>query len=148
MRAVGSLYGTQLDLEEDTSKPKTMGVRKRKSNIGICPTEQQEQFIVHAWLTKNGIVHNHSPNGGYRNYAEGAKFKRSGVSPGFPDLEIPYSRKGCHGLYIELKRKIGGKLSEHQIWWGDFLKKNGYAWFEAKGADECIKIVQEYFGIT
>lgn len=118
---------------------------EKKKAINICPTEQQEQFIVHAWLTKKGIIHNHSPNGGYRNPIEAAKFKRLGTSSGFPDLEMPYARKGHHGLYIELKRQSGGKLSENQIWWGKFLIEQGYAWYEARGADEAIKIILDYF---
>ena len=142
MRAVAGLYGTQLDLEG--IKP---NAEKKVIERG-CPTEQEEQFVAHAWMVKKGIVHHHSPNGGYRDYAEGAKFKRMGVSPGFPDFELPYARKGYHGLYIELKRLNGGRLSEHQIWWRDFLLKGGYAWYEAKGAGECIRIVSEYLDLT
>jgi hypothetical protein len=144
MRSVAALYGTQLDLEGVRDK----GDREKKKVERTCPTEQQEQFAVHAWLMKRNIVHNHSPNGGYRDVVEGAKFKRMGVSAGFPDLEFPYARKGYHGLYIELKRLNGGKLSEHQVWWRDHLLKEGYAWFEAKGFDECIRIICDYLGIT
>jgi hypothetical protein len=142
MRHVGALYGTQLDLEGIKPKRAT----KVKGGL-LCPTEQQEQFVVHAWLVRRGIIHNHSPNGGYRDLIEAAKFKRMGVSPGFPDFEIPYPRKGHHGLYIELKRMMGGKLSEFQMQWRDFLVGQGYAWFEAKGADECIKIISDYLDI-
>ncbi len=111
------------------------------------PSEQDEQFRAHAWLVKKGVIHHHSPNGGARDWREGAKFKRMGTSAGFPDFVIPYSRKGYHSLYIELKRVSGGKLSEHQVWWRDFLMREGHAWFEAKGADELIKIVTDYMGL-
>lgn len=142
MRGVRALYGSQLDLVPFEKKK---AVKERVKVL--CPTEQQEQFVVHAWLVKKGIVHNHSPNGGYRDLIEAAKFKRMGVSPGFPDIEVPYARKGYHGLYIELKRMVGGKLSENQIGWRDFLMAQGYAWYEAKGAEECIKIISDYLDL-
>lgn len=108
------------------------------------PTEQDEQFVAVAWLKKMGIPHHHSPNGGSRDVREAAKFKRLGTSPGFPDIWIPLARKSHHGLYIELKRVSGGRLSDHQKYWRDQSLREGYAWYEAKGALECIKIVKDY----
>lgn len=144
--AFDGLYGDKL------STPIVASKLPRKSNSGavvkpkpLFPTEQHEQFVVSAWLRKNNIIHNHSPNGGHRDIREGAKFKRLGTSAGFPDLEIPYPRKGYHGLYIELKRIKGGVLSDSQVYWRDFLLSQGYAWYEAKGAAECIRIVENYF---
>jgi hypothetical protein len=77
--------------------------------------------------------------------AEGVAFKAQGTSAGFPDLTIPYARKGYHGLYLELKRIKGGVLSPEQKWWRDFLQREGYCWFEAKGHEAGIKFVQDYF---
>lgn len=84
------------------------------------------------------------PNGGYRDYYEGAKLKRMGVKSGVPDLCICLARGGYHGLYIELKRIFGGKLSDTQLVWRDILIKEGYMWREAKGSGECIRIVEDY----
>ena len=109
-----------------------------------CPTEQEEQIIAVTWCRKNNILVHHSPNGGYRDVREGAKFKRMGVSAGFPDLELPYMRKGHGGLYIELKRLFGGRLSDSQLFWRDHLIKEGYAWYEAKGAQEAIGFIRDY----
>jgi len=137
-RCYDALYGNG-QLELGTPPPKKRGLPKK-----VCATEQDEQFVAAAWLKKNNIPHHHSPNGGYRDIREAAKFKRLGTSAGFPDFWIPLARKGHHGLYIELKRLFGGVLSEHQQYWRDLSLKEGYAWFEAKGADELIRIVQEY----
>jgi hypothetical protein len=123
---------------------KEMDVGRVKKRI---PLELHEQFVVHAWLAKHGIRHNHSPNGGKRHGREGAKLKRLGMSAGFPDFEIPYARKGYHGLYIELKRLSGGRLEVEQEEWRDFLLGEGFAWHLARGAQECIRIVCEYFDI-
>lgn len=140
MRAVGGLYGKQIDLVAIVPPKK----RKIERN---CPREDYEQIVAHLWMEKKEIVHHHSPNGGKRDIEEAAKFKRMGVSAGFPDFEIPYMRKGFGGLYIELKTLFGGKLSERQIWWRDHLIKEGYAWYVAKGAQECIRIVSEYLDL-
>lgn len=114
-----------------------------KSKV-LHPTEQDEQFRFVAWLQKRAIPHHHSPNGGFRDAREGAKFKRLGTSAGFPDIFIPRVRKGRYGLYIELKRVSGGKLSPGQLYWRDLLISEGYEWHEAKGADEAIRIVENY----
>jgi VRR-NUC domain len=109
-----------------------------------CPTEQQEHFVAAAWLREMNIPHHHSPNGGYRDIREAAKFRRLGTSAGFPDLWIPLARKGYHGLYIELKRVKGGVLSDQQKYWRDLSIKEGYAWFEARGAQQMMDIVLNY----
>lgn len=146
--AYNGLYGAipKKEVEEEGSGEKS----SHKSNLEelrAFPTEQQEQFRVVAWIHRQNLIVHHSPNGGYRDYREGAKFKRLGVSAGYPDLHLPYARKGFHGLFIELKRVKGGRLSDPQIFWRDFLMKEGYAWYEAKGADECINIIQDYLDL-
>lgn len=148
-KAIDSLYGEQIPVEGGHATPK---VKKASSGAKKavkldCPKEQQEQFVFVAWLRAKNIKHQHAANGGYRDIREAAKFKRLGVSAGFPDIEIPYRRKGYGCLYIEIKRRNGGVLSESQKEWRDHLIKEGYAWYEGKGADECISIVCDYLGL-
>lgn len=144
-RALNSLYGNQqLELECDRGQPDPK--HKPKKEKPTCPTEQDEQFVAAAWLRRMNIPHHHSPNGGYRNPIEAAKFKRLGTQPGFPDFWIPLMRKGYGGLYIELKRQYGGVLSEHQKYWRDLSRREGYAWYEAKGASQLMEIVKNYLG--
>ncbi len=139
--AYAALCGVQtdlLDLEE--VKPKSVSPKPNPS----CLTEAEEQIIAATWLSKRNIPFYHVPNGGYRDYYEGAKLKRMGVKSGVPDLCICVARGGYHGLYIELKRVYGGKLSDTQLVWRDILIKEGYMWREAKGSGECIRIVEDY----
>jgi hypothetical protein len=101
-----------------------------------------------------GIRFTASANGGSRNLIEAAKFKRMGVSPGFPDIFIPIpifpyrvDEKGYHGLFIELKRKSGGKLSDYQIDWLEFLRQQGY-WADCcAGFDEAKDVVLRYLAL-
>jgi len=113
----------------------------------LVPSEDHEQWIVARWLDKEGILFYHIPNGGKRDKREAAKFKRTGVKAGIPDICIPIPKKQYHGLYGELKRRRGGKLSDKQRYWIDTLSGQGYFTFVAKGADEFIKFVKYYMEI-
>lgn len=108
------------------------------------PSEDHEQIVVATWLTKNNILFYHIPNGGKRNMYEAVKLKRMGVKAGVPDICIPVPSAGHHGAYGELKRKVGGRVSDTQRHWLDALGAQGYYVFVAEGADEFIKHVQNY----
>ena len=109
--------------------------------------EDQEQILFVTWLNKKGIRVCASANGGSRHYLEAFKLKRMGVSPGFPDLFIPIPCGIYHGLFIEMKRKIGGKISESQVEWINFLKSQGYYAEVAKGFEEAVEITDRYFAL-
>lgn len=113
------------------------------------PTEEQEQIALFNWAewmsnTKwpELAMMYHVPNGGYRNKAEAGRFRAQGVKSGVPDIVLPVARGGWHGLYIELKRTVGGRVSEEQREWLDRLTEQGYyaavcrGWEEAKDAIE------------
>ena len=76
--------------------------------------------------------------------------KRCGYAPGTPDLMIFEPRKGYHGLFIEMKTgktiyTERGKATSEQLEWQEKLKVRGYAAHICYGADEAIKIIDEYF---
>ena len=139
-RVYGSQDGEQLELGDKDNSPK---VSKVKASL-FCPTEIQEQIVVATWLSIKNIPYYHIPNGGYRDYREALKFKRMGVKAGVPDLCICVARGGYYGLYIELKRMVGGRISDAQLLWKEILEYEGYKWVEAKGSEECIKIIEGY----
>ena len=60
---------------------------------------------------------NASLNGVRLTIGQAKKVKKSGMRKGYPDLFLPVARGGYHGLYVELKRKKGGKVSDAQMWW-------------------------------
>ena len=83
-----------------------------------CPTEEQEQRLLLAWAARTGrpelrLLHA-IPNGGKRLKSEAARLQAMGVKPGVPDLCLPVPRGKYHGLYIELKRLYGGRVSPAQ----------------------------------
>lgn len=86
----------------------------------------------------------HIPNGGSRNQIEAAKLKRLGVRAGVPDLCLPVARGKYHGLYIEMKRQEGGRLSEHQKQWIERLRRQGYAAIRCDGHQQAVNALLNY----
>lgn len=114
------------------------------------PTEDTEQAHIFAWAAwargkypELDLMH-HIPNGGKRSKSEAARFKAQGVKAGVPDICLPCARGGYHGLYIELKRTKGGKLSAAQKEWIDALRGQDYKAVVCYGFDEAKGIITEY----
>jgi hypothetical protein len=120
----------------------------RNVRLRVIPSEDQEQIKLATWLTKQGIRFYAIPNGGKRNLLEAVKFKRMGTMPGVPDLCIPIPSGSYHGLYIELKREKGGRVSESQSEWLAFLREKGYYAQVAKGFEEAKEMIEHYFSFT
>lgn len=88
------------------------------------------------------------PNGGSRGSNQrdamrvGAKMKAEGVKKGVSDICLPVKRGPWSGLYIEMKKRGSGKVSEEQSAFGAFVQVQGfgfvvcYTWIEARDAIE------------
>ena len=109
-------------------------------------TEAQEQAEVIEWCGWKRIPVFHIPNGGSRNPIEAANLKRQGVKAGVPDLFVPVAASGCHGLFIEMKRERGGRVSEAQRRWLALLDAQGYRASVCHGAEEAIREIEGYLG--
>ena len=72
------------------------------------------------------------------------KFKRMGVKAGVSDFFIYVPLNGFHGLFIEMKKKKGGSISPKQKAFLDNVQSLGYAGYVANGAEDAIRITQEY----
>ena len=115
-----------------------------------CATEEQEQAAVFQWaalmenqLPELELLH-HIPNGGLRSKTEAVRFKRTGVKAGIPDICLPVARGAWHGLYIELKRKDGGKLSSAQALMMSKLISQNYFAVCCHGAEDACAVIYEY----
>ena len=108
------------------------------------PTEHFEQRAFVMWFkqTYPTIRIFASPNGGARNINVARQLKCEGVSKGVPDLFIP-----AWGLWIEMKRIKGGRLSLEQKDWIDYLKEVGYRVIVGFGAlDTQSQIIKGGYG--
>ena len=84
------------------------------------------------------------PNGGLRNAVVARKLKAEGVKAGVPDIFLPAARCGYHGLYIEMKRTKGGRLSAIQSQWIVDLLNQGYAVYKCEGWVNAKTCIEQY----
>ena len=114
------------------------------------PSEDIEQAQLFAWAQyasgkypELALMH-HIPNGGKRGKAEAARFKLQGVKAGVPDIFLPCARGGYHGLYIELKRVKGGRVSAAQEDFISALRLQGYKVEVCFGMEQAREVLIEY----
>jgi len=102
--------------------------------VNNTPNETQEQIWLMRWSQPPSIrgqypdlkLLYHIPNE-RSDKRQAAILKKMGVKRGVPDLCLPVPRGQFHGLYIEMKRTDGGRVSDDQLWWNEQLISNGYA---------------------
>lgn len=108
----------------------------------VCPqpTEHAEQVAFVRWfrLQYPGVLIFAIPNGGARNKATGGILKAEGVLPGVPDLFIPRWR-----MFVEMKRKKGGRVSPEQQDIMARLKECGYSCIVAHGCEDAIHQLEQ-----
>ena len=123
---------------------------KRTYNPPVIPLEEIEQEHVFLWASMEERAYPELamlyaiPNGGKRAIKTAVALKKQGVKRGVPDMCLPVSRGGYHGLYIELKRVKGGTVSDEQREWIAALNTQGYKAIVCHGAEEAIEQIRGY----
>jgi len=116
-------------------------------------TEEQEACALISWAAYHPICREyliHIPNEGKRTPHFGRRLVLMGLKRGVSDFLLAYpnlpgsSRKFYHGLWIELKRVSGGRLSSDQLSWLEKMEKVGYATAVARGFYEAKAIIEDY----
>lgn len=113
-------------------------------------TESQQQQLLFEWAALAAgrwpelALMYHIPNGGSRSKSEAGRFRAEGVKAGVPDICLPAARGGYHGLYIELKRVKGGRVSPAQQGWIAALRDQGYCACVCKGWDDAAHVIKKY----
>lgn len=97
------------------------------------PSEHQEQAGFVQWFRAKWprVLIFAIPNGGKRNISTARNLKLEGVMPGVPDLFIP-----AWGIWIEMKRQKGGRLSPDQIEMINYLESIGHHVIVGHGATD------------
>lgn len=122
----------------------------RQAPASLLPTESEEQIALFQWAEwYTGQYPEleylyHIPNGGLRNKATAGRLKAEGVKSGVPDVCLPVKNREHSGLYIEMKRRIGGKTSEKQKRWLEFLASQGYLTAVCNGWQEAAALILRY----
>lgn len=117
----------------------------------LIPSEHDEQVRLLEWSEWMARTKSSDyallfaiPNGGQRNKVTAAKLKAEGVKPGVPDLFLPVPKGIYTGLFIEMKRRKGGRVSPDQVKWLAELMSRGYKCIVARGCDQAIEAITYY----
>ena len=127
-----------------------MGVKPCKY---LIPYEEDEQKAFFRWvdfIAASGNIPEINtifaiPNGGHRHKAVAGKLKATGVRKGVLDIFWPLARSGYHGLFIEMKRRSGGRLSAEQRRFKESVELAGYRVEVAEGCAEAQDTLLRYY---
>ncbi len=127
---------------------------QRKKSSFPAATESEEQQALFEWARWYSMKYPeltllyHIPNEGKRSYYTGKKMKKEGLRAGVPDICLPVARGEYHGLYIELKRTAGGRMSDKQKSWLEDLKGQGYCAAVCRGWQAAADLILGYMRLT
>ena len=115
-------------------------------NLITNPPEYEECLALVSYLQYLNIPFAHIHQEWWTtSWKQKNRAKALGVSPGVPDYMIVLPDKL---LFIEMKRRKGGQVSEHQKKWIEILNnidnKNKIEAVVCKGFDEAKKIIDNY----
>ena len=119
----------RLDLTDTVQAAKDRrGTRRKRFRLAGIPLEHEEQASLISWcFAAQKLIPELSmlfaiPNQGA---ARLKNLQTEGVMKGVPDLFLAVARGQYHGLFIELKRRKGGKVSFEQTQWLNELTIQG-----------------------
>lgn len=123
-----------------------MMTRGSTSGKAPTPTEHEEQVTLFTWFRMRyaGMLMYAIPNGGARSSITGARLRDEGVLAGVPDIFLPCPSGGKHGLYIEMKRQKGGRVSPAQKAVMQALRMQGYEVAVCHGWQEARDCIEQY----
>lgn len=116
----------------------------------VIPSESAEQQALFRWAKVQSGKYPvlrwmyHVPNEGKRSYKTGSRMRAEGLKSGVPDICLPCARGAYHGLYIELKRRKKGTVTDNQKSWIAALDKAGYRAVVCKGWEEAAHEIIGY----
>ena len=129
-------------------------IRKRKTTRttkrNTSPLEKDEQMLLFEWAEYATITHPELalmyaiPNGEYRPMKTAHNLHLQGVKAGVPDICLPVPRGNYGALYVELKRKRGGRVSEEQRAWIAALNRVRNKAVVCRGFDEAKQAIEQY----
>ena len=111
-------------------------------------SESHDQIRLCNWMDDNNILYYAIYNEGKRSIGAAIKAVSMGLRSGVPDLCLPIARNGYHGMYLELKRSKGGRISPNQEIWIKALTAQGYYVVVAKGYSCALNEICKYMGIN
>lgn len=84
------------------------------------------------------------PLGGHRHITIARRMKAEGAKAGVPDLMLPFPSSGYAGMFLEMKKRVGGQLSKEQKEWRELLSSYGYCVRVCAGWEVAKDAIIEY----
>lgn len=121
----------------------------------FIPTEHESQVAFFDWWPSYAATRRIPevlcfavPNGGHRHKAVAGKLKAEGVKSGTADVFLLVPAHGFHGLIMEFKRKVTGRLRHDQKLFLYYTKRQGYCSLSVWSTDEAMAAVTMYLDGT
>jgi len=117
--------------------------------MNITPHESDDCKTLVEWMDYQGFRFSHLAQETYtKSWAQKAKNKAMGVRKGVLDylIIIPQHKTQTKRpllLFLEMKRKKGGRVSEEQQEWIDAIQGAGVLAFVCRGVDEAIETLED-----
>ena len=117
-----------------------------------APSEHHEQRTLFEWAAYTSAMEPRLrllfaiPNGSNKSKAQAGRFRAEGLRAGVPDVCLPVASGGFHGLFVEMKRRTGGRLSPAQREWIAALQAQGYAAEVCLGWEHTRQAILDYLG--
>ena len=126
-----------------------INLKARSFSAATAPSEHEEQaqfirMVDAAYPRDIAALLFAIPNGGHRHIKTACDLKHEGVRSGVPDLFFAYPHKGYAGLFIEMKRRKGGRVSDGQKRYIELLRGQCYAAVVCRGCDEAFSALALY----
>lgn len=110
--------------------------------------ETNEQILVvqHIHVYYPDCLFTIAPSGMKLPIRIAVRFKLMGYRKGTSDILIFEARKGYNGLFIEMKKRKGGKRTDDQKKFCQDAIDRGYKAVFAEGSQLAISIIEDYLG--
>ena len=132
---------------------KTRHERRKRDGKPIIPTEAEEQKMLFEWAAYNKVKYPaldlmyHIPNEAKRTPWGGYEQVQMGLRKGVPDICLPVPSGRYTALYIEMKRRKGGRVSDEQRGWIAALNRVGCKAVVCRGWEEARREIENYLRI-
>jgi hypothetical protein len=119
-------------------------------DIAVCGTEHSLQAALFCWASQNRAKWPELrwmfaiPNGGMRGKVTASRLKAEGVKKGVPDIFLPVAKGGFHGLFIEMKKRVNGRMSIEQKTFSEAMTRKGYMFACCNSTEKAIVVIEAY----
>ena len=120
------------------------------STSGVATEHEEQAALIEwwswdsQWMGLQRCLLMAIPNGGARTTVTGARLKAEGVRAGIPDLFLAVPTDTSHGLWLEMKRKRGGFVTDFQREAMKALEAQGFACVVCRGFTEAQEAIVKY----